>query len=316
MTTIPCILRGTLPGRAAAPVLLLLTVLLAGCSMHGGSTGVTSVSPPQAHRSYGSRGQKPYTIRGKTYYPLASAKGYDKTGIASWYGPGFHSGKTASGDRYDQEAMTAAHTVLPFGTMLLVRNLGNGRTAVVMVNDRGPFVSGRIIDLSKAAARQLGMIGSGTAKVRLTALEDGTPASTAAVPQPHRAPGAGTVLQAPLPAAKAGPPAAPAARAGTPGKEQPERRKAAAQEPGAEKKVRASAQAGSLTLYYIQTGSFSSARSADEQASGLRRRGFDCRVTDGKQRKVQAGPWFSRQEAEKALRSLRPAFGKASIITE
>ncbi|MCQ2444254.1 MAG: septal ring lytic transglycosylase RlpA family protein [Mailhella sp.] len=293
MITTACILRAGL--RAAAPALLLLSVLLAGCSLHGGGAGSTSISGPQAHRNYGTRGQKPYTIKGKTYYPLASAKGYDKPGTASWYGPGFHSGKTASGDRYDQEAMTAAHTVLPFGTRLQVRNLDNGRSAVVMVNDRGPFVSGRIIDLSKAAARQLGMIGSGTAKVRITAIDDG--ASSAAAAEPRRPPVTTAAAQKKAqPSAKPAPAAPAAVRAESSG--------------------RASAQPGALTLYYVQTDAFSSGPRADEQAARLRSRGFDCRVTDGKLRKVQAGPWFSRQEAENALRTLRPSYGKAAIVTE
>lgn len=88
-------------------------------------------------------------------------------GRASFYGPGFHGEQTASGDLFDQEALTAAHRTLKFGTRLRVTNLENGSTVLVTVNDRGPFVKGRVIDLSKAAARALGFLRQGTARVRL-----------------------------------------------------------------------------------------------------------------------------------------------------
>lgn len=89
------------------------------------------------------------------------------TGIASWYGPGFHGRQTASGERFDQNALTAAHRSLAFGTRVRVTNLSNGRSVVVTINDRGPFVGGRIIDLSKQAAAKIGMVRQGTAKVRV-----------------------------------------------------------------------------------------------------------------------------------------------------
>jgi len=91
-------------------------------------------------------------------------------GVASWYGPGFHGKPTASGEIYDMHAMTAAHRTLPFGTVVEVRNLENGRVARVKINDRGPFVGNRILDLSKEAARQLGIYGPGTALVEIVAV--------------------------------------------------------------------------------------------------------------------------------------------------
>lgn len=94
--------------------------------------------------------------------------GWSETGIVSWYGEPFHGRRTASGEIYDMDAMTAAHPWLPFGTRVAVRNRDNRRTAVVRINDRGPFKAGRIIDLSRAAARQLRMLGPGTARVRVT----------------------------------------------------------------------------------------------------------------------------------------------------
>ena len=97
-----------------------------------------------------------------------------QVGIASWYGADFHGRTTSNREIYNMYDMTAAHQTLPFGTRVLVTNLDNGRTAEVRVNDRGPFVKGRIIDLSYAAARILGLVGPGTAPVRLDILENGS----------------------------------------------------------------------------------------------------------------------------------------------
>lgn len=111
---------------------------------------------------------KPYRVRGETYVPYASAHGFEEIGIASWYGPGFHGKLTANGEKYNQNSITAAHKLLPFGTKIRVTNLENGRTVVVRINDRGPFLHDRIIDLSKGAAKQVGILDSGTAKVHLS----------------------------------------------------------------------------------------------------------------------------------------------------
>lgn len=107
-----------------------------------------------------------YKVRGKVYTPLKSAKGYKARGIASFYGKRFHRHKTSNGERYNMYAMTAAHTTLPFNTRLRVKNVKNGRTVVVRVNDRGPFYSTRIIDLSYAAARQLGITSSAMVEIQ------------------------------------------------------------------------------------------------------------------------------------------------------
>ncbi|MBI5638598.1 MAG: septal ring lytic transglycosylase RlpA family protein [Nitrospinae bacterium] len=110
----------------------------------------------------------PYKIDGVTYYPLADAEGYEEKGTASWYGPDFHEKPTANGETYNQDAVTAAHRTLPFNTLVLVENLDNGRSVVVRVNDRGPYAKERIIDLSNRAATEIGMVGTGTARVKLT----------------------------------------------------------------------------------------------------------------------------------------------------
>jgi len=113
---------------------------------------------------------KPYTVRGVTYYPLATSRGYTETGIASWYGPNFHGKRSANGEIYNQNDRTAAHLILPFNVMVKVENLDNGKTTIVRINDRGPFAKGRIIDLSNKAAHEIGMVKKGTAHVRLTAI--------------------------------------------------------------------------------------------------------------------------------------------------
>lgn len=109
---------------------------------------------------------------GSTLPPMTGVSpSWSETGMASWYGPGFHGNHTASGEVYDMEAMTAAHRRLPFGTVVRVDNLDNGRSTEVRINDRGPFVDDRVIDLSRAAARAIGMLGPGTARVRLSVVE-------------------------------------------------------------------------------------------------------------------------------------------------
>lgn len=116
--------------------------------------------------------QAPYVIKNKRYFPIPSAHGYSQKGIASWYGPGFHGRRTSNGEIYDKHAMTAAHKTLPMNTMLMVKNLDNGRKTVVRVNDRGPFVRGRIVDLSYKAAQILGAVKKGTARVHIVALAE------------------------------------------------------------------------------------------------------------------------------------------------
>ena len=113
-----------------------------------------------------------YTVFGKQYSVLERGKGFTERGIASWYGKKFHGRDTASGEKYNMYALTAAHKNLPLPVYVRVSNLDNGRQLIVKVNDRGPFVDGRIIDLSFAAARELGVYESGTANVEIEALSE------------------------------------------------------------------------------------------------------------------------------------------------
>ncbi len=114
--------------------------------------------------------QKPYVVDGQRYDPLGSHHGFTEEGIASWYGSDFHGKRTSNGEIYDMHAMTAAHKTLPMGVYVRVVNKANGREEVVRINDRGPFVRGRVIDLSYTAAKKLGVDGPGTAPVRIEAL--------------------------------------------------------------------------------------------------------------------------------------------------
>jgi rare lipoprotein A len=136
---------------------------------------------------------KPYQVDGVWYYPAVNYD-YDETGVASWYGPGFVGHSTASGETYDQNALTGAHKTLPLPTLVRVTNLENGRQIQLRINDRGPFVNNRIIDLSRRAAQLLGMDQQGTAKVRVQVMAEESRALAVAT-------GAGQEAQGPQPVA-------------------------------------------------------------------------------------------------------------------
>lgn len=112
-----------------------------------------------------------YTVLGKRYQTLADSKGFEQQGPASWYGNPFHGRKTANGETYNMNEMTAAHKELPLGTRVEVTNLSNGRKVVVRINDRGPFHGNRVLDLSRAAAQELGTLNAGVAQVQIRALQ-------------------------------------------------------------------------------------------------------------------------------------------------
>lgn len=157
----------------------LLMLQLSACSTVNGQNGAPSgsfnanavpdaVPRAEALSHYGN--PTSYKVGGRRYYVMRSAAGYDKTGYASWYGTKFHGQRTSSREPYNMFSMTAASPILPIPTYVRVTNLANGRSAIVKVNDRGPFHSNRIIDLSYAAAAKLGYANRGTALVRVTAI--------------------------------------------------------------------------------------------------------------------------------------------------
>ena len=144
----------------------LFTLLISACAAQ------QRTHSPRDHNASTSpkAGQKPYTVAGKRYEPLSSHEGFFQDGVASSYGKDFHGRKTSSGELFDMNAMTAAHKTLPLGVYVKVRHKRSGREIIVRINDRGPFVRERIIDLSEGAARKLDMIQEGVAPVTVTAL--------------------------------------------------------------------------------------------------------------------------------------------------
>ncbi len=186
------------PAMKRHTLLILTCLVLPGCTLwrSGGvpPPPITLPTPPrdldsipdavpraEPRSRYGN--PESYVVFGQTYRLQKSARGHVERGLASWYGPGFHAERTSSGEPYDMYAMTAAHKTLPIPAYVRVTHLENGRSVVVKVNDRGPFVGDRIIDLSYTAAHKLGMLRSGTAPVEIRVLEPGeatpTPSLTA-----------------------------------------------------------------------------------------------------------------------------------------
>ncbi len=174
-------------GRSIA-LYLLLVCLLPGCSFFrdkssgayfeddgppvGGPSPASVANAVPRPEPLSRIGNSPYEVYGVTYVPIRKVSvGYAQTGEASWYGKKFHGRKTSNGDVYDMYGMTAAHKTLPLPTYLQVRNLDNGREVVVRVNDRGPFLGGRILDLSYMAAQKLGVVATGTAQVRIEVID-------------------------------------------------------------------------------------------------------------------------------------------------
>jgi rare lipoprotein A len=211
-------------GRAlAAPLGLIVAVALAACSSTPREPAVPApipspppvpAGPPPAPpdgvpdavpriEPRARSGNPPfYDVFGKRYYVLSSSVGYWERGVASWYGPGFHKVRTSTGEPYDMYGMTAAHRTLPLPAYVRVTNLQNGRSVVVRVNDRGPFVGNRIIDLSYTAAAKLDMLRNGTAMVEIRTIDPTAPPPAIT---------AGALATAPTAPAAAGAAASPAA---------------------------------------------------------------------------------------------------------
>lgn len=226
----------------------------------------------------------PYQVAGRWYVP-AHEPNYNEIGIASWYGPTFHGKASASGETFDENDLTAAHPTLPIPSLVRVTNLENGRSVVVRLNDRGPFVDDRIIDLSKAAGSALDMHGKGTAKVRVEyvgpapAVGGGALATT-----PHAQPSRVDIAMRPLPTVVATRPAAAAPAGG----------------------------------YYLQAGSFSDLGNARALQARLATQGAvsieTANVSGAAFYRVMLGPWMSRGDAEAARLSLPGAASRALVV--
>jgi len=250
-----------------------------------------------------------YEVAGHRYIVLASAAGYRERGVASWYGPDFHGLRTATGERYDMFAMTAAHKTLPIPCYARVTNLSNGRSVVVRINDRGPFVATRIIDLSYTAAAKLDMIRNGTAFVDVEVLSPASPSSGTALPVTTQAASAASVGVSSVPAvttpgepAAANAPAAdatPGAPGATPGVATPANTLPTMPPP-------APVAAGH---FYIQVGAFSQADNAQRVARRLRDAGLEHVFTlapaaDQPLQRVRIGPIASVQQFDALIARL------------
>lgn len=162
---------------------LIIPLVISACTfgVPVGERGKAQVSATPSTKKSKLGNPSSYVVHGKRYYVLDSSDGFVQRGIASWYGIKFHGRKTSSGEIYNMHDMTAAHKTLPLPVYVHVKNLDNGRSMVVRVNDRGPFIHGRIIDLSYAAARKLGVKGPGTANVEISVVKQGQNRPTSVV---------------------------------------------------------------------------------------------------------------------------------------
>lgn len=238
---------------------------------------------------------RPYTVMGRNYTPMTSVQPYNARGIASWYGRRYHGKKTSSGEIYDMYGMSAAHTTLPIPSYARVTNSANGRSVVVRVNDRGPFIDQRLIDLSYTAAHKLGVLGGGSAMVEVESILPGEPAPVVAA-QP--APGAAVaVLQRePEPVATPLPPPDP--------------------QPAAAPSVPVTRDASG---HYLQLGAFGSQENAEIFLSRLRTQIDWLALTmhifqrDGLFR-VHAGPYATPQEARQAAERISQSLGIKPMV--
>ncbi len=151
------------------PILAVVSVLLSACGPIPKSATLPPAESSLAEKEW-EPGARPYEVNGVRYYPMPDAQGFVEYGKASWYGMDFHGRPTSSGRTYDMFAKSAAHKILPLDTVVRVVNLSNNKSVIVPVNDRGPFVKGRVIDLSYGAAKELDMIGPGVVDVKVEAL--------------------------------------------------------------------------------------------------------------------------------------------------
>lgn len=223
-----------------------------------------------------------YEVFGKRYYVLSSSIGYWERGVASWYGPGFHKVRTSTGEPYDMYAMTAAHRTLPLPAYVRVTNLQNGRSVVVRVNDRGPFVGNRIIDLSYTAAAKLDMLRNGTAMVEVRTMDPTAPLTliTASAEAPAPAPIAPTAT-----ASTAVPPASPSATSTAP----------------------------TSTALFVQAGAFSDHANAERLAQKLRGGRYgkvfvrDDQIAGRRMYRVRIGPVPDVAEFDRVVAALEQA---------
>lgn len=306
-------------GRLVLPLLLASAVLLAGCTESKVVVDQAKVisklgegKPPPYKIG------KPYQVNGVWYYPKADYK-YSETGIASWYGPGFHGKRTANGEVYDENGLTAAHKTLPMPAMVRVTNLENGRSIQVRINDRGPFEAGRIIDMTRRGAQLLGFIQQGTARVRVDIMPEESQQLAALssrsggdqLPPPPKAAPVGEVTEgglAPLAGSKVTPgqPQAAQPQPGAQPAAQPATDLAPVAPPQPDGKV--TQVAVKPTSIFIQAGAFLRQSNANQLSNQLKKYG-PVRVTPIKVERqnyyrVRIGPIASVEQADKTLKRM------------
>jgi rare lipoprotein A len=272
-----------------------------GASVPAGLANLPDAAPKDEplHR----HANRPYQVFGRQYTPFAELRPYRERGVASWYGRRFNGQLTASGERYDMYSMSAAHPLLPIPSYARVTNLANGRSVVVRVNDRGPFIGERIIDLSYAAAFKLGFVDQGSAQVEVESVLPGGAATVIAQPAPPAEPAVVPVavpVAAPVATPVAAVAEAPAAASAPAAAQTP----SAAQTPAAaQAQVATQAAAAAQPGVYLQLGAFTSR----DNAESFRLRVYRelAWLTDkiqifnsGSLYKVHLGPYRSRAEAK------------------
>ena len=306
--------------------LLLVILMLSGCSwMRLGAEAVKDTLPGGEDVGRFKVGN-PYKIQGQWYYPQESYT-YDETGIASWYGPGFHGKYTANGERFSQHELTAAHRTLQMPSFVRVTNLSNGKSLVVRINDRGPYAKGRIIDVSQKAADLLGFRGNGTARVRVQVLPEASRQIAQAaregrswhgeMPQEHVVT-EGYFAQSTLPQDESTLLMASAPRPfEIDGQPVPTHQVAGNYYPDP---VVTQQAVPSSTQLYIQAGSFSQADNARRLTEQLAAKGrafvAEKQVNGSTFYRVRMGPFSNVGEADKALNSLGTLAPDARIIVE
>lgn len=264
---------------------------------------------------YARRGNKPYTVFGKTYTPITDERPFKQRGVGSWYGKKFHGQKTSSGEPYDMYKMTAAHPTLPIPSYARVTNLANGRQVVVRVNDRGPFHAGRIIDLSYTAALKLGYLGKGSSELEVERIlhEDILRMANNRNEQPQRsgdAAPAPDILPADAAAQSAAQPASSPIVAMPVNLGGPEAPRVLAEPQAAAPVVVPSPPAVSGQGYYLQLGAFIQAANAEAARTRLSKDTAIALpplevVEYGMYYRVYSGPFVSRDEADAAARRLQ-----------
>lgn len=299
---------------------------------------LASIPEPVPHDEPRSAAGNPpfYDVAGHRYVVLASAAGYHERGVASWYGPDFHGLRTSSGERYDMFALTAAHKTLPLPCYARVTNLANGHSVVVRINDRGPFVANRIIDLSYTAALRLDMLRNGTAFVQVEALTPASPAVMASLPVTTPAASAANVGVSNVPAvtgtAAPASPASPASTASPSPSQSPSQSQSQSQStaasplplpPSSSLSATSQTRTSSIatasptslpstpgtTHFYVQVGAYARADNAQRVAQRLRAAGVTHVFTlggspDQPLQRVRIGPIASVQEFDQLIARL------------